>query len=63
MTAMTKTAHVIFAMILTVINGPRFQNQTRTVRKSDYTPALALPKYMAGILDEKCREKEKYREE
>ena len=27
MTAMTKTAHVIFAMILTVINGPRFQNQ------------------------------------
>ena len=36
--------------------------QTRTVRKSDYTPALALPKHMAGILDEKCREKEKYRE-
>ena len=31
---------------------------TRTVRKSDYTPALALPKHMAGILDEKCREKE-----
>ena len=26
---------------------------TRTVRKSDYTPALALPKHMAGILDEK----------
>ena len=37
--------------------------QTRTVRKSDYTPALALPKHMAGIFDEKCREKEKYREE
>ena len=37
--------------------------KTRTVRKSDYTPALALPKHMAGILDEKCREKEKYREE
>ena len=37
--------------------------QTRTVRKSDYTPALALPKHMAGILDEKCREKEKYREQ
>ena len=37
--------------------------QTRTVRKSDYTPALALPKHMAGILDEKCREKEKYRQE
>ena len=36
---------------------------TRTVRKSDYTPALALPKHMAGIFDEKCREKEKYREE
>ena len=27
------------------------------------SPALALPKHMAGILDEKCREKEKYREE
>ena len=36
--------------------------KTRTVRKSDYTPALALPKHMAGIFDEKCREKEKYRE-
>ena len=36
---------------------------TRTVRKSDYTPALALPKHVAGILDEKCREKEKYREQ
>ena len=36
---------------------------TRTVRKSDYTPALALPKHMAGIFDEKCIEKEKYREE
>ena len=33
--------------------------KTRTVRKSDYTPALALPKHMAGIFDEKCREKEK----
>ena len=43
----------------------KFKNteQTRTVRKSDYTPALALPKHMSGILDEKCREKEKYREE
>ena len=38
-------------------------DKTRTVRKSDYTPALALPKHMAGIFDEKCREKEKYREE
>ena len=37
--------------------------KTRTVRKSDYTPALELPKHMAGIADEKCREKEKYREE
>ena len=27
---------------------------TRTVRKSDYTPALALSKHVAGILDEKC---------
>ena len=36
---------------------------TRTVRKSDYTPALALPKHKAGIFDEKCRVKEKYREE
>ena len=32
---------------------------TRTVRKSDNTPALALPKHMTGIFDEKCREKEK----
>ena len=31
---------------------------TRTVRKSDYTPALALPEHMAGISDKKCREKE-----
>ena len=38
-------------------------NVTRTVRKSDYTPALALPKHIAGIFDEKCREKEKCREE
>ena len=37
--------------------------KTRTVRKSDYTPALALPKHVAGIFDEKCREKEKYRKE
>ena len=37
--------------------------KTRTVRKSDYTPALALSKHMAGIFDKKCREKEKYREE
>ena len=41
----------------------KFTSKTRTVRKSDYTPTLALPKHMAGILDEKCREKEKYREE
>ena len=37
--------------------------QTRTVRKSDYTPSLALPKHVAGILVEKCREKEKYMEQ
>ena len=36
---------------------------TRTIRKSDYTPALVLPKHMADIFEEKCREKEKYREE
>ena len=32
---------------------------TRTVRKSDYTPVLALSKHMAIVFDEKCREKEK----
>ena len=32
---------------------------TRTVRKSDYTPALALSKHMASVFDEKSREKEK----
>ena len=32
---------------------------TRTVRKSDYTPALVLSKRMASVFDEKCREKEK----
>ena len=32
-------------------------SQTRTVRKSEYTLALALPKHMSGIFDEKCREK------
>ena len=36
---------------------------TRTVRKSDYTPALVLPKHMADNFDEKCRKKEKYREQ
>ena len=36
---------------------------TRTVRKSDYTPALVLPKHMAGIFDENYNEKEKYREQ
>ena len=36
-----------------------YRYQARTVRKSDYTPALVLPKHMAGIFDEKCREKEK----
>ena len=30
---------------------------TRTVRKSDYTPALVLPKHMAGTLDEKSERK------
>ena len=45
------------------VDPTAMSRQTRTVRKSDYTPALALPKHMAGILDEKFREKEKYREE
>ena len=31
----------------------------REIRKSDYTPALALSKHMASIFDEKCIEKEK----
>ena len=33
--------------------GINFAISTRTVRKSYYTPALALPKHMAGILNEK----------
>ena len=33
--------------------------KTRTLRKSDNTPALALSKHMASVFDEKCREKEK----
>ena len=33
--------------------------RTRTVRKSEYTPALALSKHMASVFDEKYREKEK----
>ena len=31
--------------------------KTRTVRKSDYTPALALQKHMAGIFDENVERK------
>ena len=34
-------------------------NITRTVGNSDYTPALVLPKHIAVIFDEKCREKDK----
>ena len=41
----------------------RASDSTRTVRKSDYIPALAPTRHMAGMFDEKCREKEKYREE
>ena len=37
--------------------GKLMTSETRTVRKSDYTPALALPKHMVGIFGEKCREK------
>ena len=35
------------------------ESKTRTVRKSDYIPALALSKHTANVFDEKCREKEK----
>ena len=38
---------------------PILSEQARTVRKSDYTPALALSKHMASVFDKKCREKEK----
>ena len=53
---------VIWYMVCGVKANPNIK-KTRTVRKSDYTPALALPKHMAGIFDKKCREKEKYRED
>ena len=43
-------------MTLDVYRG---RKTTRTVRKSDYTPALALSKHMAIVFDEKCREREK----
>ena len=33
------------------------EKKTRTVRKSDYTPALALPKHMAGIFDKNAERK------
>ena len=57
-------SHSSKVMLKVILNRLKPQaEETRTVRKSDYTPALALPKHMAGILDEKCREKEKYREE
>ena len=51
-----------FAALLTVklIKGKNDkQLTTRTARKSDYTPALALPKHMSSMLDEKCTEKKK----
>ena len=34
-------------------------SRTRTVRKSDYTPTLALSRHMASAFDEKCTEKQK----
>ena len=49
--------------IQTIYGSLEIKKKTRSVRKTDYTPALALQKHMAGIFDEKCREKEKYREE
>ena len=55
-----KSVSIIFQHLLL---EQKRTTKTRTVRKSDYTSALALPKHMAGIFDEKCREKEKYREE
>ena len=33
--------------------------ETRTVRKSDFTPALALVKHMAGVFDKNVERKEK----
>ena len=49
------TSSHIFFCELHVNSFCAFRNaiETRTVRKSDYTPALALPKHMAGIFDEK----------
>ena len=38
------------------------KSETRTVRKSDYTPALTLPMHMACTFDKKCREKEKQKD-
>ena len=35
------------------------QENTRTVRKSDYTPASALRKHIASVFDEKCRERKR----
>ena len=45
------------ALAKTILSGT--VKGTRTVRKSDYTPALALSKHMASVFDEKYRQKEK----
>ena len=47
----------------TALRSPAHQkyksDTARTVRKSDYTPGLALSKHMASDFDEQCRQKEK----
>ena len=58
-----RKAKIVYNFGLSECNRVKPETKTRTVRKSDYTPAFALQKHMAGILDEKCKEKEKYREE
>ena len=40
-----------------------FQRKLELSENLTITPALALPKHMAGIFDEKSGEKEKYSEE
>ena len=44
------------AVAKTILSGT--VKGTTTVRKSDYTPALALSKHMASVFDEKYRQKE-----
>ena len=53
-------SHSSKVMLKVILNRLKPQaEETRTVRKSDYTPALALQKHKVGIFDEKCRVKQK----